>query len=166
MTVHWDADQPVDLAALHGILRQQRASAWSGVTVGGSDSFDGVWLRLTATQPGTCRIAASLAAVTAGSCTPAIPTRSPAVIQGNSLAYLALRPQGEDGGQRRWELGAIGHGLAGPRLGESICESIRVWDRDRTATPTVTAYPAATPDERLGGGEAIRKRDSLLVVSY
>lgn len=162
VTVFWDTDQPVDRKALHGVLPRDRATAWSDVTVGGSDSFDGVWLRLTATEPGTCRITAQPAAVTAGLCTPAIPSRSPALIQGDSLAYLALRPHTTGGAQRRWELGSISHGPAGPELAHRIVEQIQAWDQDRTALPAVTAYRTGTPTDEV----PIRKQDSLLVVSY
>ena len=50
-----------------------------------------MWLRLTATEPGTCRIAADREAIDSGLCTPAIPTRSPALVEGDSLAYFTYR---------------------------------------------------------------------------
>src|SRR5690349_14610468 len=51
-TLTWDADQPIDPAALHAALDQPKATAWSGVTVGGEQPVDGIWLRLTGAEPG------------------------------------------------------------------------------------------------------------------
>lgn len=144
--LHWDAGQPINPAALRGVLDQAKTASWPTVTVGAEEPFDGIWLRLTATEPGTCRIAADRAAVEAGLCTPAIAIRSPALADGSSLAYLTLRRQ-EDSASR-WELGAIGHGPAGPDLADRICTQIRAWDHDRTARPVITAYPAGTPDDQ------------------
>lgn len=80
----------------------------SGPRVGSGEPFDGVWMRLTATEPGTCRITAAPAAVQAGLCDKAIPVRSPALAdtaESGSVAYLTLRRA--DDGARRWEGHAI-----------------------------------------------------------
>ncbi|MGH8910549.1 MAG: hypothetical protein ACRD0K_29655 [Egibacteraceae bacterium] len=57
------------------------------------------WLRLTGTEPGTCRIAAE-PAVDAGLCVPAIGSRSPTLVEGASLAHLALRRLDQDATER------------------------------------------------------------------
>jgi protein-L-isoaspartate(D-aspartate) O-methyltransferase len=162
VALSWDDDQPIDPASLRGVLDRPKTAAWSTVIVDGSESFDGVWLRLTGAEPGTCRIAAEASAVDTGLCTPAIPVRSPALVEGSSLAYLSLRPQDE---ASRWELGAIGHGPAGPELAGHMCEQIRAWGRDRTSRPVISAYPADTPDDQIVGAHAIPKRFIRLVVS-
>jgi protein-L-isoaspartate(D-aspartate) O-methyltransferase len=135
------------------------------VTVDASESFDGVWLRLTGTEPGTCRIAAEPHAIAAGLCSPAIPSRSPALVEGASLAYLTLRRLDQDATERRRELGAIGHGPAGGQLADRLCEQVRAWDRDRTTQPVITAYPADTPDHQLAASHVINKRCVRLVVA-
>ena len=122
--------------------RPARHDVWSGVTLGPNQPFDGVWLRLTATEPGTCRIAAEQAAVDSGHCTPANPARSPAVVDGASLAYFTLRRLGD---HRLWELGATGHGADGPYLAERLCDQIRAWNADREQQPVVSAYPISAP---------------------
>lgn len=141
VTLYWDADQSIEPDAIRNILDQPKASAWSGVTVGVNESFDGIWLRLTSTEPGTCRITVDPAAVETGRCTPAIPSLSPALIEGCSLAYLALRPV--DHG--RWVLGAHGHGPVGDDLAERMCAQTRAWHQDRNAEPDITAYPTGAP---------------------
>jgi protein-L-isoaspartate(D-aspartate) O-methyltransferase len=162
----WDDDQSIDTSALFGVLDQPRTTAWSGATVGANEPFDGVWLRLTATEPGTCRIAADPAAVANGLCKPAIPSRSPALAEDRSLAYFALQRIADEGEARRWELGAVGHGPAGKRLADRLCEQIMVWSLDRNAAPAITAHPAGTPDDQLPAGFIIDKHDIRLTISF
>lgn len=101
VALFWDTDQAIDLAALRDVLNLPKTAAWSNVTVGGSKSFDGVWLRLTGTEPGTCRIAAQPGAIDATLCTPAVPSRSPALVEGDSLAYFTTRRLDQDATERR-----------------------------------------------------------------
>lgn len=56
VSLHWDRDQAVDPEALRGVLDQPRVTAWSGTTIGRNESHDGLWLRLTVTDPRVCRI--------------------------------------------------------------------------------------------------------------
>jgi len=44
VAIFYDEDQPIDANALRGVLDRPRHDSWSGVTVGGNDPFDGVWL--------------------------------------------------------------------------------------------------------------------------
>ncbi len=167
VALYWDEDQPIDPASLRGVLDLPKTPAWSTVNVGGEDPFDGVWLRLTSTEPGTCRIAAAPDAVKAGLCTPAIPVRSPALVDDTSLAYLTLRRLGQVGSpESRWELGAIGHGPIGRQLADRLCDQIRAWDRAPTAQPIIIACPAGTRDDEPWQGNVIRKQATWLTVSY
>ncbi|PSK89904.1 protein-L-isoaspartate(D-aspartate) O-methyltransferase [Murinocardiopsis flavida] len=163
VTLYYDEDQ--EIAPASGILDQPRTEAWSGVTVAGSESFDGVWLRLATAEPGTCRITATPSAVERGRATPAIPSLSPALAEGASLSYFTYRRLTGDGPARA-ELGAIGHGPAGDDLAERICNQIRVWDQDRSAVPTVEAVPSGTSDEQLPRGFVVDKRHSRLVLNW
>jgi protein-L-isoaspartate(D-aspartate) O-methyltransferase len=140
VSLYFDADQNIDPAALLGVLEQPKTTVQSGVTVGPQDPFDGLWLNLTATDPGTCRIAAYKEAVTSGLCTPVIPIRTPAITDGTSIAYMTHRRL--DGHERRSELGAIGHGPAAQHLADRFSTQIAVWYRDHQ--PRVDAYPAGT----------------------
>lgn len=165
VALFWDADQAIDPTTLGPGLTHPEMKVWSGVTVGPYEPFDGVWLNLTATEPGTCRIAAQRAAIDTGLCRPAIPSRSPALVEGHSLAYLTVRRLDEDIAEHRSELGAIGHGPAGYQLAQRLCEQIHRWDQDRTARPAVTAFSADTVGEGGLGERIIRKRDTTLVIS-
>jgi protein-L-isoaspartate(D-aspartate) O-methyltransferase len=163
----WDEDQHIEPAALLGVLDQPQSSAWSGAAVGGEEPFDGVWLRLTATEPGTCRIIATPDAVEAGTlCRPAIPARSPALVDGSSLAYLILRRITPEGSAGRWELGAAAYGPAGTQLAEQLCDQIRAWDNTREQQPLITALPADAAEARQAVEHSIRKRATRLTVTY
>lgn len=164
VTLYWDADQDIAPELLHGVLSTRKTEIWSEVTVGGSEPFDGVWLRMTAAEPATCRIAADQAAVDSGLCTPAIPSRSPALAEGGSLAYFTYRRVDPDqSGGAHAELGAIGHGPTGVNLAMRLCDQIRSWNKDRAGVPTIVAYQADVPNERLVSRYSIAKRWACLV---
>lgn len=164
VTLYWDADQTIDAATLSGVLDQPKDTVWSEVLVGSQEPFDGIWLRLTGRDNRVCRISADRAAVDAGLCAPAIPARSPALVEGDSLAYLVFRKLGEG----RFELGAIGHGPYGGHLAGELCNEIQAWNDDRNALPTVRAYLAARSAPSFDEARAhqtIEKAASRLVVS-
>ncbi|MBX6750436.1 MAG: methyltransferase, FxLD system [Micromonosporaceae bacterium] len=162
--LHYDIDQPIDVAALQGVLAQQRSEVWSLATVGSNESFDRIWLHLSAVHDGTVRIEARQPAVAAGLCTPAIATRSPALVEGDSLAYFTIRRLPETPG--RWQLGATGHGARGHHLAAHIVDQIAAWDQDRTADPHLVAYPSTTPLSSTATGKIIAKPHTRLVLHY
>ncbi|MQA93141.1 MAG: methyltransferase, FxLD system [Streptosporangiales bacterium] len=164
VTMTWDIDQDIDPVALGDILNQPQHTAWSGESVGPMESLDGIWLRLTATEPGTCRLVADQAAVDAGLADPVMPPRYPAVVEGTSLAHLTLRRVAE--GERRWELGAIGHGPRGAELATRICEQIRAWSPERTLHPVIVATPAGAPVQHIDGKIVIDKPQNRLMIKF
>jgi protein-L-isoaspartate(D-aspartate) O-methyltransferase len=163
-TMTWDADQDVNDTALPGILGTARLERWSGEHVSPQEPFDGIWLRLTATEPGTCRLVLGEAAVKAGLRHPDMPARCPAVAQGDSLAYLTLRRASN--GARRWELGAVGYGPRATNLATRICAQIRAWNSDRTTQPAITAYPAHASAPPGASGCLISKPHTRLHLNF
>ncbi|HEY0694326.1 MAG TPA: methyltransferase, FxLD system [Kribbella sp.] len=164
VTLHWDRDQAVDLDALRGVLDQPRITAWSGITIGGNESHDGIWLRLTVTDPRVCRIKVH-PDVPPEVCDPVPGWWRMAVVDGDTLVYLTTRRL-EAGNEVRWELGAIGHGPAAAELTEYLCDEIRTWAPERDQhTPTLIVYPADTPDSELAGS-AIDKTHSRFVLTF
>jgi protein-L-isoaspartate(D-aspartate) O-methyltransferase len=101
VALHWDRDQPIDVAALQGVLDQPKVTAWSGATIVPNESVDLIWPRLSAVEPGTCRFAADDTAIEAGRCDPAFAYRTPALVEGDSLAYMTLRGPEPDAAERR-----------------------------------------------------------------
>ncbi|MFI5492265.1 methyltransferase, FxLD system [Actinoplanes sp. NPDC051859] len=164
VTLHYDTDQPTDVDALQGVLDRERIEVWSDATVGGEEPFDRIWLRLTATDDRTIRIQAEQQAVTSSLCTPAIPVRSPALVEGGSLAYLTIRRS--DGQPGRWQLGATGHGPDGEQLATRIADEITAWDTDRTADPRMVAYPTGTTPPADLLGKVIVKPEIRLYLTY
>lgn len=77
ITLYWDADQPINPAALSGLTDAPFTAVWTDATVGGEESFDGIWLRLTATDPATCRIETKPEAVEAACADPRSPAAHP-----------------------------------------------------------------------------------------
>ncbi len=169
VALYWDCDQHIDPAALRDVFSEPEITLWSGVSVVANEPFDHIWLWLTATEPGACRIAAEPTAIDAGACRPAFAYRAPAIVaivEGDSLAYLTKPQPVDQDGERRYELGATGHGPHGAHLAERLTEQIRRWDRDRAAQPVICAYPAGTATDALPpGGMIIDKRTVRMVVS-
>jgi protein-L-isoaspartate(D-aspartate) O-methyltransferase len=165
--LYWDEDQSISVDLLRGALTQPESAAWTEVTVGPVESLDGVWLRLSATERAACRITVKPAAMESDLHRPASPALSPALVEGDSIAYLTLERTAEDRGEEpRFPLGAVGYGPAGADLAERICTQINAWSPGRTAEPVVTAYPADTPDSDLAGGAVIDRPSVRLVISY
>ncbi|HEX8869305.1 MAG TPA: methyltransferase, FxLD system, partial [Lentzea sp.] len=164
VTLHWDRDQAVDLEALRGVLDRPRVTAWSGTTIGRNESHDGLWLRLTVTDPRVCRIKVH-ADVPPEVCDPVKGWWRMALVDGDTLIYLTARRL-ESGDEVRWELGVIGHGSAADELTGYLCDQIRSWAPERNQhMPSLTVYPSDTPDSELAG-PAINKTHSRFVLTY
>ena len=167
VALFWDRDQNIDPAALREVFTGPETTVWSGVSVRAEEPFDRIWLRLTGTEAGTCRLDAEPAAVDAGLCRPAFSWRTPAIVDGHSLAYLTAPRPFDHHGERRYELGATGHGPIGALLAERLCHHIRRWDRDRTAQPVITARLADVPDTDLpAGGLVITKHHTRMTIQH
>ncbi len=160
--LYWDADQDVSPGQLSGVLEGPKTWIDSGVTVGPMESLDAIWLRATATDPAVCRISAEPDAVTSGLCTPVIRSRTMALAEGDSIAYLAAQHlQAPADGAR---LGAIGHGPNGASLAERVCHHIDAWDAGRAGKPSMTIYPVVAP--QATGAQVIMREHCEMTVVY
>lgn len=166
--LYWDADQPIHALSLRKSLAEAKEHLlWTNVAVAPDEPLDGIWLRLSAVDPATCRITVrpEAFASAAGLHRPAIPALSPALVEGDSLAYLVLEPVDVQG-SKRYRLGTAGYGPAGQELAERLGVQLRAWDDDRTLPPSIIAYPAGTPDEEMASGHVIDKPSGRLVITY
>jgi protein-L-isoaspartate(D-aspartate) O-methyltransferase len=163
VTLYWDPDQTLDPDALHNVLTTPKTQAWSAVTISTTESYDGIWLRLTGTEPGTCRLTTDPASVHSGLCTPANPARTPALAEHDSLAYLTHRRINDGPQTGRYELGAIGHGNDGPALARRLNAAITAWSTARTDTPTITISPTSNDPAT---GVTINKGLTQLTVNF
>ncbi|WEH34061.1 hypothetical protein PZB75_12190 [Streptomyces sp. AM 4-1-1] len=163
--LHHDEDQLVDPEKLAGVFVTPLTELWSRSRVGGQETFDGIWLRATVFDDTVCRVEVTAQALANGVRRPAVPTRSPALVSGSSLAHLIVERDDADP-ERPSRLGAAGYGPAGVVLARNLITCIDTWGRDRTATPRMTIHPAETPDSSLAPGHVIDKGDSRVVLLF
>lgn len=161
VTLVWDMDQDIDVALLRQSFVGDGTSIWSGVRVASGEPFDGLWLRLVASEPGTCRLSAAPPAVACGSCRPAVPSRTPALVEGSSLAYLSVR-RVEDAGSSCFELGGIALGPEADELASRLCQATRRWGLSRNELPEVLAIV----DGASEGNACIKKPSICIATRY
>lgn len=164
--VHYDRDQLVDTEALADTLltNKQARDVQSDQRIGGQESFDGVWLRATASDDRVCRLEVTPQALEQELIPrPATPGRSPVLIEGDSLAYLTVTREGVDP-ERPFRLGAAAYGPQGEALAQDLLAHIDVWGSTRLAVPQMTVTPAET--EAVTTGHVIRKPESHIALTY
>jgi protein-L-isoaspartate(D-aspartate) O-methyltransferase len=160
--LYWDSDQDISPALLSGVLDSPKTRIDSGTTVGAMEPLDAIWVRATATDPAVCRISAEPAAVTSGLCTPVVKSRTLALAEGDSIAYLAA--QRLQTPEPSFRMGAIGHGPDGASLAMRLCRHVDAWGADRTAKPAITIYPRSAP--RTEGTQVITREHCEMTVVY
>jgi protein-L-isoaspartate(D-aspartate) O-methyltransferase len=161
--LYWDADQDISSELLSGVLSGPKSRIDTDVIVGPTESLDPIWLRATATDSAVCRVSVEPAAVDSGLCTPVIKSRTMALAEGDSLAYLVA--QHLDSPQRGARLGAVGHGPRGVKFVERLCHHIESWNENRQAKPCITVYPANSAP-RGSGSQIITRASCEMTVTY
>jgi protein-L-isoaspartate(D-aspartate) O-methyltransferase len=155
VTLQVHKDQDVDGAQLGGVLASPAHTRWTGVLFPPNVPYEWIdlWLALRLTNS-IMRMNTTTAAVDRGAVTPMFPTwGAMATVDGPNLAYLTLRPAAPVDGQKRYEIGVIGHGPDGIGLADHVAGEATRWDagfRHRTvhfAAPDTP--PPAAPDEGL-----------------
>lgn len=166
MRIHYDEDQAIHADALGDTMADAPCHEYlSDQRVGGEESFDGVWLRATARDDRVCRLEVTPEAVEKGLVRrPAIPARTPVLVENGSLAYLILHREGVDP-QRPFQLGAAAYGPRGEYLARDLIAHIDAWGADRTAVPQLTVTPAETGNG-APWGHAITKPQSRITLMY
>ncbi|MFD5659868.1 methyltransferase, FxLD system [Streptomyces hirsutus] len=161
-----DEDQAVDANALGDSLSNTTGiEVMSEQRIGGEESFDGVWLRATARDDRVCRLQVMPDAMARELVLrPALPVRSPVLVDGDSLAYLIVRREGVDR-ERPHRLGAAAYGPHAEKLAQDLVTHIESWGAARTAVPRLTITPVET-DVAAGPGHVISKRASRLTLTY
>jgi protein-L-isoaspartate(D-aspartate) O-methyltransferase len=163
--LHHDQDQPVDPDQLAEVFSTPLAELWSQARVGSEETFDGIWLRATASDNTVCRIEVTGKALEEGVRRPAIPGRSPALVSGDSLAFLIAERDDADL-ERPSRLGAAGYGPDAIPLAQDLIARITDWSPDRAAAPHMTIHPAGTQDSELPKGHVIDKENSRIVLYF
>ncbi|MEV0257725.1 methyltransferase, FxLD system [Streptomyces sp. NPDC050732] len=163
--LHHDQDQGIDSEQLAEVFASPETIEWADVRVGRQEPFDGLWLRITAFEDTICRIEVTKQALARGVRRPVIPVRSPALVEGDSLAYLIAERDDADA-ERPVRLGAVGYGSYGTELARRMVAHITAWSPDRTAVPRLSIYPGKSSDRDLPAGHSFDKRESRVVISY
>ncbi|MGH3939406.1 MAG: methyltransferase, FxLD system [Pseudonocardiaceae bacterium] len=154
----------VDADRLREALSQPRMEAWSQVTAGPGERFDGLhfWLAITLGQFGL--LAARREAVDRGIVAHAWPLGIPTALEEGSFAYLTLRPLTPD--KKRFEFGAYGHGPAARELAHQMIQHIQSWD-GTSLNARIEAHPVGTPNDQLPKSAlVITKRHTRVVISW
>ncbi|WP_310977526.1 MULTISPECIES: rRNA adenine N-6-methyltransferase family protein [unclassified Amycolatopsis] len=167
LILSWDEDQRPLIERYELYVpgsHQDIAQEWFGVIVGEGDPLDRLWLWLAATAAETCGLAvkSDLPGIPA----PAFPTGTPAIVQHRTIAYLTRRelPAAPDG-TRLYQLGAGAFGPFAHRQATAYCEQLRAWSWTRSSHPSITVFPADTPDEHLPpDGQRLRRPSQWLVL--
>ncbi|MGA5114698.1 methyltransferase, FxLD system [Streptomyces pseudogriseolus] len=163
--VHYDEDQDVDPNGLAATLQTGKPALEvpSAQRVGGQEPFDGVWLRATAGDDRVCRLEVTPQALQQELLRrPAIPVRSPALVEGDSLAYLTITREGTDA-EPLFRLGAAAYGPHAEKLARDLVAHIDAWGSDRLAVPRMTITPAGCAST---ADHAISKPESRITLTY
>ncbi|MFD3736021.1 methyltransferase, FxLD system [Streptomyces sp. NPDC058632] len=163
--LHHDQDQPIDLDELAEVFSGPLTELWSQARVGNEETFDGIWLRATASDSAVCRIEVTNKALDEGVRRPTIPGRSPALVSGSSIAFLIAERDNADL-ERPSRLGAAAYGPDAKALAHNLIAHITAWSTDRTAAPRLIIHPAGTPDSELPKGHVIGKADSRIMLFF
>lgn len=165
VALRFDDGNLSDPEKLDGVLATTPAAAWSGVTIRRDEPFTDLPLWMMTALPGFCNLIVDTSDGNPGIAVEPGGRWFPyAAVDGDSFAYLSVRPAGEG----IVELGAHGYGPHAKQTAEAIAEQIRVWDRDHRdgPGPTYTIWPIGTPDEALPAGAVIDKRHTRVTVSW
>lgn len=156
----WPGEEVPDL---EGVLDTERAEAWTGVTIGGMESFETLQLWLATAFPGFGKLRAD-----ADQRSVLVDDDNmwfdSAVVADDSVAYLTTR-RVESGVS---EFGVHAFGPHAADLAEVMAEQVCIWDRQHRhgAGPTFGVWPLDTPDERLPEGIVINKRHHRVTISW
>jgi protein-L-isoaspartate(D-aspartate) O-methyltransferase len=161
-----DGDGPVNGEALSRALRSARVVRASGIEVGGVEPHDDLDLYLATTLDDFGLLMATSAAIATGVVEKSTRMGGKTAFTHDSFAYRAPRATSED--RTSFDLVVYGHGPAAADLATRYVELIRDWDRTHRHGPgaRIDVYPAATPDTALPDGRVIRKKHTVVVISW
>lgn len=136
-----DDGQPADVDALRRALGGTPAQLWTRVMVTSKEKNTGFGdLDYFLAAPyGLCRLLTR--SPDHGLVVPALAYGSMALLDGETLAYLTKRPEGE---ASWYELGVCAYGPASEELASRAAERIRAWDTSRTLATQIEVYPSGS----------------------
>ena len=166
--LRFDQEPPADPSVLAGAMASQRVTAWAGVTIANTTSFEDLHLWLAGFLPGFCKVAASDAAVQAALGGAAGRWFPFGCTRGDSFAFLVTRKL--DGpGEPAFEFGAAGFGPDAGAAAEALAGQVRAWDAAGRDLPpdAYTFWPAGTEIPPLPERTAVfAKNHGTVTVSF
>ncbi|MFG3423227.1 methyltransferase, FxLD system [Micromonospora sp. NPDC048063] len=149
VTLAVNKDQIVDGNQLAGVLDTPAHTQWTGVIFPPMVPYEWIELWLALRLPNSImRMNTDRAAIDRGQVTPMHPQwGAMATVEGPSLAYLTLRPAEPVDGQKRYEIGVIGHGPDGIALADIVAEEAARWDREYRSRSVRFEIPTARTGE-------------------
>ncbi len=159
-----EADDLPDEAALAKALPHPAHQQWTGIEVRHDEpaAHLDLWL---ATVPGGLRfgrLSVSPSARTLGLADPAMRWAGASLYDGGTVVYITARPVSDDAN----ELGITAHGPDSSKLLGQVSDLLHRWSQERPAQPTVTAYPATTPDDQLAPGARVTRPETRLTIGW
>ncbi|MEU8434137.1 methyltransferase, FxLD system [Streptomyces sp. NPDC029216] len=169
LRLRFEDGDPRGVEGLEEALGGPRHETATGVTMKSGSYFGSLHLYAATTLPGFCRLAAhperdsALTRIAPGS-------DAPAIVGNASLAYLihVQTRHATDPADRTWEWYVHAFGSEAPQLTEHLLTTVHAWDhhvRD-AADPSLTVYPADTPDHLLPPGTLLDKPASRLLFQW
>lgn len=158
-----DDGQPADVDALRRALRGSPVQLWTGVTATSQEKGMGFGDLdyFLAVPHGLCRLLTR--SPDHGLVAPALAYGSMTLLDGETLAYLTKRPEGETSW---YELGVCAYGPAGEKLASQAAERIRAWDTARGLATQIEVHPFGppVPSSRTGTLLTAAKRHVEVIV--
>lgn len=159
--LRFDEEWPADPDALNGVFDTDRVERWTGVTVAPMEPIKGMQMWLATALDGFCLMSVD-AELDTGLVAPQNKRANITLLDGDSLAYLAIRRTGDGA-----EFGVHGYGPNAEAVADALVEELQRWDRDhRQDEPVIYVYPAGTPEADLPAGRVITKRHRRIVISW
>lgn len=162
-----DGDHEVDAAGLRSALEIPRVERWSGVEVGGYESFNDLDLWLATVVSDFGLLAGSKKAIDAGVVAKSAALGAKTIIEGTTFAYRApSRPRDDD--RTLFEFGVYAHGPNAADLADRYVDLIRTWNDQHRDGPGahIEVAPAGTPDTEFPEGRVIDKRHTRISISW
>jgi protein-L-isoaspartate(D-aspartate) O-methyltransferase len=163
------SDQPVDAAAITGVLDSDQHTVWTGVTFPPNTPYEWMDLYLALNLPSSImRMNCEPTAQQRGAVTPMFGWGAMATTRGASLAYLSIRPSTPaTDGTKLYEVGVIGHGPKAHDLADEVTNLIQAWGehyRDKTVHFTMPDAPAS--GDPANGKFVLRRPHHSITVTW
>ena len=140
VTLRFDGDGANDFdgAGLADALHSSRVERWTGVEMGGRESFEHLDLWLTTSLSPVLTLAPTRGAIDAGLVAPVVPFNAPTLVDGSSFAYRTARVT--DDAADVCEIGIVAQGPEAEKLAATYANEVARWAVRRPDNATVTVH--------------------------